>query len=319
MELKRRDSAEKPRVADSRQRGSMPRPPFDSSNGEQIGLFSPDPGATNTLDLGFAIQIVNRPVHHHFKPLADLLSHPSWTELSFFDNELVTGALYDSDTVNTNLLECYYLIRADGDAAIGWVHNRKASSMSNFYIKNSAPTQNFFGCEAPSATALLIPGLMPSTEYHITWFPTWANSTVCLLDTVWMSNASGELFLDLSSAPLGDTIQYFTDTLHADYAFVVTLDDFVKSRSADQPVSPIVEGWDFVVFPNPTRENVFLRFADDTPKEIVLFDISGRPVLMLAGVTSSTPHLASGELAKGPYFVRVSNGTNSRTKKLIIQ
>lgn len=301
---------------------AMPNPPQDAANNELDGtLLRGYPGHTNHLDLnlGFPVQIKNRPVHHHFAPLAYLLNHPSWVALNFFDNELVVGSVYDPAPENPNLLECYFMRSAAGDAAIGWAHNRKASSMNNFYIKNSPETQNFFGCEAPSATSLLIPGLMPSTEYYITWFPTWANSTVCPLDTVWMSNASGDLFLDISSAPLGDTLQYFTDTLHADYAFIVTLDEFVKSRIADEPPDSADNlAWDFSLYPNPTRQEVFMRFRDDSSKEIALFDIAGRCVLVNSAITSTSHRITVCDLAKGPYFIRVSDGITSCTKKLII-
>jgi hypothetical protein len=300
---------------------AMPNPPADAANIQLDGTpLLGDTGHINNLDLnlGFPIQIKNRPVHHHFRSLAYLLNHPSWVALNFFDNELVVGTVYDPAPENPNLLECYFMRSAAGDAAIGWVHNRKASSMNNFYIKNSASTQNYFGCEAPIATSFLVPGLLPSTEYHITWFPTWENSTVCPLDTIWMSNASGELFLDLSSAPLGDTIQFFTDTLHADYAFIITLDEFVKSRSAKDAIVRSESGMDFSLFPNPARQDVFVQFRDDAPKDIMLLDMTGRNVIVNGAVTSALHHIAVGELAKGPYFIRVSDGIANCTKRLII-
>ncbi len=299
---------------------SLKEPPMDPNQAQQ-GTRSAEPGALNKL--GFAvfppIYIKNRPVHQHFQPLADLLNHPSWQALNFFDNELSVGAVYDLAEANPSLLECYYLKSDGGDAAIGWVHNRKSSSMSNFYIAVHDTMQNFFGCETPMDTALMLPGLIPDTEYHITWFPTWVNSTVCPLDTVWSSNSAGELLLDLSTAPFGDTIRWYTDTLHADYAFIITLDDFVKSRSVDdiEPLAAEVD-WDFILFPNPTRHDLFLRFSDDTPKEIILYDISGRAIVRHVGISARTHHLGTSELAKAPYFVQVSCGARSRIKKLII-
>jgi hypothetical protein len=298
--------------------GSMPKPPLDNLN-----LFQGDRlierGDTNTLGFNVSprIKIVNWPVHHHIKPLSDILSHPSWLELNFFDNELVLEAIFDSAEADPNLIECYYQRTQVGDIAIGWVHNRKASSMSNFYIKNSATEQNYFGCTTPSDTAVLVSGFIPDTEYHITWFPTWANSTACPMDTVRISDPIGQLLLDLSTAPLGDTMQYYTDTLHSDYAFIITLEDFVKSRTIAETGVEDIE-WDFSLYPNPTRQFVRIRFTDDSSKEIALFDIAGRCVHFRDGITSHTLQLEVKELSMGPYFVRVFNGVESRTKKLII-
>ncbi len=299
---------------------SLKEPPLDLNNSGQ-GIRSAAPGALNKL--GFAvfppIYIKNQPVHQHFEPLADLLNHPSWLALNFFENEISVGAVYDTAQVNPNLLECYYLMSNAGDATIGWVHNRKSSSMNNFYIAVHDTMQNFFGCLTPMDTALMLPGLFPDTEYHITWFPTWVNSTICPLDTVWTTNSAGELLLDLSTAPFGDTIRYYSDTLHADYAFIITLDDFVKSRSVDEVNTLVAKvDWDFNLFPNPTRQDVFLSFSDDVPKEIILYDISGRAIARHAGITARTHHLAAGELAKGPYFVQVTTGAKSHSRILII-
>ncbi|HRD54634.1 MAG TPA: T9SS type A sorting domain-containing protein, partial [Flavobacteriales bacterium] len=303
---------------------SMPIPPHEYNDPAYLTNnpfgYSGTFGDTNTVNVGgLPVPVVNHKVHHHFKPLANLLSHPSWLALNFFDTTLVADAIYDSDTVDTNLLECYYLRRSGGDAAIGWVHNRKASVMNNFYITKHDTTQNFFGCVAPTDTVVVLSGFLQSTDYHITWFPTWMNSTVCPLDTVRQTNVAGELLLDLSTARFGDTIQYFMDTLRSDYAFIITLDEFVKSRTVDEDIVSEVEGdWDFNLYPNPTRQNVFLRFSNEERKEIALLDITGRSIVVRTGVTSSTHHLVIDELAKGTYFIRVSSAANARTKKLII-
>ena len=126
--------------------------------------------------------------------------------------------------------------------------------------------------------------------------------------------------MDLATAPFGDTIQFYLDTLHSDYAFVITPDLFVRSMQAavDDDTKPDEEGWDFMLYPNPARDELFLRFQDDVPKEIVIHDLSGRRVQKRNGVSTAIVHLPVGQLAKGVYSVWASDGTNARTKRLII-
>ncbi len=205
----------------------------------------------------------------------------------------------------------------DSTTAIGWVHNRNAWVMNSYYLTSS--TQNFFGCTAPSDTSILLSGFLPGMEYHINWFPTWMNSTVAPVDTTWFSDASGNLLLDLSTSPFGDTITYYLDTLRSDYAFVITPEPFFKQMELDaSPVDPIPPDLDFDLFPNPSRTEVFVRMTVDAPKDIVLFDPSGRHIETIGSVTSTQCRLPVGLLAKGVYYVRVSAGLSTKVKKLVI-
>ena len=298
---------------------TLPLPPQDFGNEFQQN-FSRTLGATNDLDigLGFAIPIKNRRVHHHFRPLADLLAHPSWTAYDFFNGDYTAHTYYD-DT-NANRIESYYLKSADSTVAIGWVHNRNAWVKNYHYVRNSSSTQNFLGCTSPADTSIVLPGFLDSTEYHITWFPTWLGSTVVPLDTVWTSTGTGELLLDLSTAPLGDTIAYFLDTLHSDYAFIITVDPFVKSgrRGSDTSAETVSDEWDFSLFPNPARSEVFLKLPHGLPKEIVLLDAMGRQIRSWSGVSTKVLSVNLSELSSGAYAIRVSDGQHARTKKLMI-
>ena len=294
-------------------------PPNDPNNAEQIGQFSNVLGVTNNLDLGlgFPIPIKNRRLHHHFKSLADLLSHPSWLGLGFFSGDYTADKVIDDH--NTNVIEAYYLRSADSTTAIGWVHNRNAWVMNNFYLRNTETTQNFLGCTAPSDTAVILTGFLRNTPYHITWFPTWMNSTVHPENTVRTSSGSGTLLLDLSSALIGDTIEYYLDTLRSDYAFIITLEPFAKRMEVATENDPVpIMGWDFELFPNPARTEVFLRMTGDSPKDIALHDLSGRRIHALISVTRPMQRIPIGHLAQGVYYIRVSDGVSARTKKLII-
>ncbi len=77
-------------------------------------------------------------------------------------------------------------------------------------------------------------------------------------------------------------------------------------------------GWDFIMYPNPARDELFLRLPDDTPKEIILHDLAGRQIHARSSVSDPLQRLPIGQLANGVYYVRVSDGVNSKVKKLII-
>ncbi|MBP6698317.1 MAG: T9SS type A sorting domain-containing protein [Flavobacteriales bacterium] len=190
--------------------------------------------------------------------------------------------------------------------------------MNNFYLKSAAGLQNFLGCTAPSDQSIALTGFEPNTEYNITWFPTHTNTTVCPDDTAQTTDGAGTLVLVLATEPFGSTIPYYLDTLHSDYAFIITIAPFVKSMAYISDTARTNGEWDFTLYPNPAQGSVFLRFEDDSPKTVTLLDVTGRALIHHYGVTAIVHHLALGYLAKGAYWVRVGFGVNSKVKKLII-
>ena len=77
-------------------------------------------------------------------------------------------------------------------------------------------------------------------------------------------------------------------------------------------------GWGFILFPNPAHDEFFLRLTDDAPKDIALYDLTGRRVFSLNKVVGFTHSVPVSQLARGAYYVSVSEGFRSKTKKLII-
>ena len=75
--------------------------------------------------------------------------------------------------------------------------------------------------------------------------------------------------------------------------------------------------WD-TMYPEPTDDALFLRFTDGAPKDITVMDVAGRQVASQTSVTTSTHFLPLGQMAKGVYWVRVTDGKNMKAKKLII-
>jgi hypothetical protein len=288
-------------------------PPPDGGNDFQTS-FSNVLNTDNLIDVGllFGIPIKNKPVNHHFQPLSDLLSHPSWTAYDFFNlNYMANKAISAGGEV-----ESYFLKNDDNTVAIGWVHNRWAWEMNEFYLANSV--QNFLGCTAPSDQSIMLSGFEPNTEYNVTWFPTHTNTTVCPDDAVATTSGSGGLILDMTSEPFSSTIPYYLDTLHSDYAFIITTAPFVKSLMLVWDSTQAVADWDFTLYPNPAHESVLLRFAKNSPKQVSIVDAYGRILIQQTTVNSLIAHFSIDHLAKGAYWIRVSDGTNSKVKKLIV-
>lgn len=298
---------------------SLLHPPQDPNNTQQTQLTNNVLGYSNNLDFGllFPITIVNRTLHHHFKPLSDLLGNASLRELGLFDGYFTANKAFS----DLGVIEAYYIKDSTNAAAIGWANNRNAWAMNNFYVANTDTTQNYFGCTAPTEHSVMLPGFLNSTPYHITWYATHMNDTIHPVDTVYTTTAYGSLQLDMSTARLGDTIQFYLDTLHSDYAFIVTQQPFLRSAQSlsgdDEPAA--TNEWDFTLYPNPAQNYLYLRLPEGPPKEITLFDFSGRRVASWRSVSDVTVRLSIGQLAPSCYSVVVSDGKHLQVKRLIVQ
>lgn len=287
------------------------------------GHFSNQPGASNYLDInGNAKEVKNGKLHHHFTPLADFLNRPSVVELGVFSGNFTPRKYFDPSTVDPNPIQCYYL-QNDWSIAIGWVHNRNASVAKSFYVKSGAGNQNFLGCTAPTSASITLTGFFPLHAHYITWFPTRTGSTDLPPDTEFpntlMSTAAGDLTIDLSGHFNGIADNYL-DTLHSDYAFVITPQPFVKSLvlpHAEDP-SSIEAGWDFTLYPNPSRNMLTVGFSDESVKEVALMDVSGRCVARYSNITSPSLQIPTDQCARGLYWVMVGSSDKRKSKKLII-
>lgn len=195
--------------------------------------------------------------------------------------------------------------------------------MNSFYFKKVM--QNMLGCTAPDPgySSINLLGFDPTLEYYVTWFPTRSNSTVLPPDSEEplpdADNNPSTITLNLTGE-FGSTNNSYLDTLRSDFAFIITPDPFVKRlrRPMEHEEAPIVDEWDFTLFPNPTRNVLFLRLPTGSTKEVTLHDVAGKVVMRQPNVSSSFHQLPIGQLAMGAYWVRVSDGANSKVRKLII-
>ncbi len=300
--------------------GSLTPPPPDPSSLVYLqhqfpGGYSNALGDTNYVDIGgLAVPIVNRNLFHQFKPLADMLSNPALQDYDFFNWSFAPHKIHDT----ANGVESYYLVNESGTMAIGWVHNLSAWTMNNYYL--SSGLQNFLGCTSPTTDTVSLPGFAQDHDLYITYFPTPMNASVPPNDPI-TSTSTGRALLDLSDDPLNGIANNYLDTLHSDYAFIIA--PYPVSRSMFVPnvvdLSSAVLDWDFSIYPNPASDELFVRLPDSTPKDIVLYDLTGRRVHSWSSMSGPIRLRLIGNLAKGAYCVQVSDATTTKVKRLIIQ
>jgi hypothetical protein len=299
---------------------ALPVPPGDTDNPFPLsnGL-----GVTNQLRLydssgqPFYVPVQNRTLHHHFKPLSDFLSKPSVQALGLF-TEHFTPRIVEADGI-----ECFYLINDAQDIAVGWVHNANAYWRKAAYI--TSQYQHYLECADPAAQSIDIDGFLPGTELFISFFPTRIGMTEVPDDAEEEADADGRITLSMAPAFLNGTFPAtgphvnHLDTLHSDYAFVVA-PWLVKrlTHVAEADTVPPITSWDFQLYPNPARGEFFLRFQDDGPRSVTIFDLAGRTVRSWSNLAGSLKHIATDGLARGAYWVRATDGMRSATKKLLV-
>jgi hypothetical protein len=187
----------------------------------------------------------------------------------------------------------------------------------SFYVRSGTLEHNFLGCTTPSSSSITLSGFFSLHEHYITWFPTRTGLLALPPDTVLVTNENGELLIDLTGYFNAISDNYL-DTLHSDYAFVITPHPFVKSLDYTLDESFSETTWDFALFPNPSASFLSLTFDDDVSKDVFILDASGRNVIGYSNVRSEQVQISTEHLARGAYWVRVIAGTKTKTKKLII-
>jgi hypothetical protein len=277
--------------------------------------LSADIGYENVLDVNDnPVPIKNKPIHHHFLPLHELFQHHSGVPAALLNDVYTVHKAFSPG----GDIEAYYLKDAANSTVIGWVHNRYAWLMNSFYLRSDR--HNMLGCVPPSTPqSITISNLNPGSDYYITWFPTHTNTVIAPTDAI-DGSQTGSVTLDLSSAPLGGHINNYIDTLHSDYAFIITPGPFVKSD--DGPVeadaTTAQDVWDIALYPNPTVDMVHVESRGALMEEISILDLTGRVITTRSQLNAPRVQFDVNRLAKGAYWIRASCGGESRTRKLIL-
>jgi hypothetical protein len=291
-------------------------PPDDfgpGGNQWQVGPFSNTLGGTNIVDIGVlgGYPVVNKAVYHNFKPLSDLLSNPDLYD--FFGGAFSPYRAYDE----AKKIECYYLMNSDQTVAVGWVHNLNAYWENHFYITHGV--QNFLGCTSPGPPQyIILTDFQPSNAYHLNYFPTRMNMTEHPADETIASNGAGAVTLNLSDQFHGIANNYL-DTLHSDYAFIMTLAYQHRSMTITNDADTLGSKWDFSLYPNPAGDLLNLVLTDNAPKDITIYDLTGKRVYYRSNVAVSSLDITTGGFGRGAYCIRVSDATSSKMKTLILR
>jgi endonuclease I len=74
----------------------------------------------------------------------------------------------------------------------------------------------------------------------------------------------------------------------------------------------------FLVFPNPAKEKFYISNNFLSIDEVLIFDILGKPVLQIDGITSPVVEISTVNFTSGFYIIKISEGNLIRTKKLVI-
>lgn len=259
--------------------------------------------------------VENRTLYHHFRPLSDFLENVALGWGGFFDQDHEPKKVYDAN----GKLECYYLVNTDQTMAIGWVHNLNAYWENHYYVNNQH--ESYLGCATPSGQSIALNGLLPGSDYQVTWFPTRMNMTTLPADHE-DTTQTGTVTLDLSSLPFNGIYSWPAndnlDTLRSDYAFMIHALPQLRMMPVaglDTIVDP--HSWDFGMFPNPATDEMNILLRDGPPVTLSIVDVAGRQVLHVDGLSEGLHRLGLKDIAPGAYSVRATAGHTVRTKLLI--
>lgn len=299
---------------------AMNVPPSDVNNPyppNPLDQFSNVLGDVNLLNIGIGtgFSVENRSVFHNLKPLSDFMAIVQ--ALGLFNADYNShGFVLDPWARD---FECYYLMNEDQDLALGWVHNMKAYWENSFYITSAV--QDFLGCTVPPSDPppIEITGFT-SDDYFVTWFPTRMNTIICPADYQ-VAGSLGMVPLIFDADDFNAISNNYIDTLHSDYAFIISTSQIPKSLTIPAAVDTAFAeaGWDFILYPNPARDELFVQLPDDQPRRIVLHDLTGRQIRSWESAKGPVLRIPVEQLARGPYALRVSGGSTSKTKKFIIR
>jgi len=75
---------------------------------------------------------------------------------------------------------------------------------------------------------------------------------------------------------------------------------------------------DFIIYPNPAKDNINIKFKDNSKKTIQLFDITGKIVIEQIISNDTFLQLNTTTFENGIFFLNITSNNNSITKKIII-
>lgn len=125
----------------------------------------------------------------------------------------------------------------------------------------------------------------------------------------------------VSSAAYYDTTLTITRNFLEHYTCGVPLNCSYTTAPAVGINELAVTAEDISIYPNPATASFFIdltSFANNTVS-IELFDVLGKKIRTISGVKTSRYVIDRGDLQNGVYFIRINQGENSITKKIVLE
>ncbi len=302
-----------------------PEPPNGNANeiGDQYSLFK----VISRTGIGFEyVPSSNnddkiKSCYHNLKPLSDFIS--LLASNNFFDQNIVPHKYYNYDPANGNydVVESYYLVNEDQTYACGWIHNINKYWANAFIYtdQDHAGEENYYGCEReglvhPPATSFKLEGFEPNKNYWIEFYHTrWGTDPLPYSQGI-LSNNSGEIEIDLSSAPLA------CDSFNADYAFtaIIVPSPQRMAQGANEKYDNNFNALDFTIYPNPSIREARIALPIDDRSELSILDMVGRIVQKISPINQDNILFDLSLISKGSYLVKLKNSHGEKVKRLII-
>jgi hypothetical protein len=220
-----------------------------------------------------------------------------------------------------NIMTDAMLLRLAGGASGNDI--TKFDVHNNNFIDNTANSGIFLSTSLASTTLQFADiannnFLDPNVQYEINDYASFGAPNVDADSNYWgttitqhVDSAIYDYFDDSNYS-----IVYYSPVLSSAAPVDTTCPKFLPTEITDVKQKP----GEFVIYPNPTHDTFTISLNQRTVDngQLTVFDIAGRCVYFNT-ITNSQSSIINENFSPGVYFVKVSNGERSETKKLIIQ
>ena len=149
---------------------------------------------------------------------------------------------------------------------------------------------------------------------------TWSQPTAAYQQLVWTSATLSNASHTIKIVTTGDYIEVdYLTVLQASAAATISsaaVSSGVSIQAASTSLGAVS------VYPNPASSFVNIDFGQNVGSErarVEVMDMLGRKVYSFGLSNASTLQLNTGQYSKGVYLIRISRGTETVTKKMIIE
>lgn len=182
------------------------------------------------------------------------------------------------------------------------------------------------------ANQLLIESLRINDSSSYAFFGTQGTDYINVYDSLGAGATTGPIFLTLEARDTGTydislTLNYVVQQAHqkgtvptsASQTYTVVAHRLPPiSEAVSEPNAPAAT--DFALMPNPARNEVTIVLPDGAPSTVQVYNLLGNLIMsrVVQGEFVWNGESNTGALANGTYIVRVSQGTRTSSKRLVI-